>query len=515
MASNNDSSPGGKIPVLKLGQATVFLICLIASIGFAFDIYELLMLPLILRSAALELGNIRPGTPEWSRWLAAMFFVPAVAGGVFGLLGGYLTDRFGRRRVLTYSILLYAFSAFLAGFSTNLWMLLLLRSTTFIGVCVEFVAAVAWLAELFPDPKKRERVLGYTQAASSLGGLMVAVVNGVLVDHQGSLPMVAVPEFLEPLVGQVNETTRQSGLALHAHVGFGSRLAADFDSPFLPESPAWRAKREAGTLKRPSLAAIFSPELKKTTILTTLGFASTLGIAFGAIQQMPQIVPGLSEVKQEADEAVEKSVAKLKENNAEVSEQQIKAASGAARGGVNNKAATEYTKVQEIGGLVGRILMALALMRVLYWGRTLRMFQAVGLILIPVLFFGFVRFPNTTFFSINLEALHLGILPITTMSVGMFVAGLCVVAQLSFWGNYLPHVYPMHLRGTGESFAANIGGRMIGTSAAAMCWGLAPLLPFENPAEQASTAAAIIGGSFALVGFIVSFFLPQPMPEEE
>ena len=52
-------------------------------------------------------------------------------------------------------------------------MLLFFRCTTFIGVCVEFVAAVAWLAELFPDPKQRETVLGYTQAFSSIGGLLV------------------------------------------------------------------------------------------------------------------------------------------------------------------------------------------------------------------------------------------------------------------------------------------------------------------------------------------------------
>ena len=99
--------------------------------------------------------------------------MPALAGGVFGLLGGYLTDRFGRRRVLVWSILLYAFSALAAGFATSLPMLLFFRCTTFIGVCVEFVAAVAWLAELFPEPKRREAVLGYTQAFSSLGGLLV------------------------------------------------------------------------------------------------------------------------------------------------------------------------------------------------------------------------------------------------------------------------------------------------------------------------------------------------------
>src|ERR1043166_1761676 len=149
------------------------MICVIAGIGFAFDIYELLMLPLIVRPALLELGGVQPGTPEFAAWVGRLFYIPAIAGGVFGLLGGYLTDRLGRRRVLTFSILLYAFAAFFAGFSTSLKMLLVFRCLVFIGVCVEFVAAVAWLAELFDDPKRRERVLGYTQAFSSIGGLLV------------------------------------------------------------------------------------------------------------------------------------------------------------------------------------------------------------------------------------------------------------------------------------------------------------------------------------------------------
>src|SRR6187551_1996023 len=104
-----------------------WLICFIASIGFAFDIYELLMLPLIVRPALLELGGIRPGTTQFTTWFSLLFYVPAVAGGVFGLLGSYLTDLLGRRRVLTWSILLYAFAAFFAGYSTSLWMLLILR----------------------------------------------------------------------------------------------------------------------------------------------------------------------------------------------------------------------------------------------------------------------------------------------------------------------------------------------------------------------------------------------------
>ena len=95
---------------------TAWLICTIAAIGFAFDIFELLMLPLIVRPALMDLIGAAPGSEAFSQWVGRLFYIPAFAGGVFGLLGGYLTDRVGRRRILTWSILLYAFSAFAAGF---------------------------------------------------------------------------------------------------------------------------------------------------------------------------------------------------------------------------------------------------------------------------------------------------------------------------------------------------------------------------------------------------------------
>ena len=84
------------------------------------------MAQFIVRPAIMELTGLKPGTPEFGSWGRSIFYVPAVAGGIFGLLGGYLTDRLGRRRVLTWSILLYAFSAFAAGFSTSIEMLLVL-----------------------------------------------------------------------------------------------------------------------------------------------------------------------------------------------------------------------------------------------------------------------------------------------------------------------------------------------------------------------------------------------------
>lgn len=496
---------------------TQWLICIIASIGFAFDIYELLMLPLIARPALLELTGYTPADPEFKTWVGILFYVPAFAGGIVGLLGGYLTDRLGRRFVLTWSILLYAFSAFFAGFSTNIYMLLILRCTTFIGVCVEFVAAVAWLAELFPNPQQREKVLGQTQAFSSVGGLLVAVANGWLGDFGARLPAVWVPGFLTGLIGQIGEAHHHEAWRYTLMSGIIPAIPLILIRPFLPESPAWKAKKESGSLKRPSFGQLFAPELRRTTLVTAIGFACTLGAAFGAIQQMPQIVPGLKEVQVKAAAAREKAMAAAKADGV-TDEKILKAKAGAAGAAVGQKMAAEYTKIQEVGGLVGRFLMALALAGALRWGWKLRMFQLPGMILLPLLFFFFVRMENQHFFDIDLSSIYLGVLPITTMSVGMFLVGLFTVAQLSFWGNYLPHAYPMHLRGTGESFAANIGGRLIGTSAAAATAFLANYIPAAaGPTQgpvQFSTAAAIVGGACYVIGFAVSFLLPEPKPED-
>ena len=246
--------------------AIQWLICIIAAIGFAFDIYELLMMPLIVGPALQELAGYTRGTPEFVRWFGLLFYVPAICGGIFGLLGGYLTDRFGRRRVLTWSILLYAFSAFVAGFSTSLWMLLILRTTTFIGVCVEFVAAVAWLAELFDNHEQREKVLGYTQAFSSFGGLLVAVVNGLIAQHVMQFPALSIPAFLQPIIGNLPVAAQPPVWRYTLMSGILPAIPLILIRPFLPESPKWAAKRAAGTLKRPSIAELFSPDFRRTTI---------------------------------------------------------------------------------------------------------------------------------------------------------------------------------------------------------------------------------------------------------
>ena len=427
-----------------------WLICIIAAIGFAFDSYVLLMLPLIVRPALEALLGVPPGHPSINNWVGILFYVPAIAGGIFGLLGGYLTDLFGRRRVLVWSSLLYAFSALASGYSTSVQWLLVWRCGTFVGVCVEFVAAVAWLSELFPNAKQREAVVGYTQALGSIGGLMVT----------GAYYVVATYGEHFPLVRGGHEAWRYTLMS-----GVIPAIPLIIIRPFLPESPTWQEKKRAGTLKRPRFAELFDARFRKTTIVTTVMMACAYGAAFGAIQQVPRMVPGLAEVRRLPRAAVEQTVSAVQ-------------------------------SFQEFGGLAGRIILAFLAVRIVSRRRLLHVFQIPGFILLPFVFV----FAATS--------------SLPLLKAGIFLVGFMTIAQFSFWGNYLPRVYPTYLRGTGESFAANVGGRMIGTSAALLVTQIVNVMPGATPAIRLAYAAALVGTAVYVIGLAASFRLPEPTREQ-
>jgi MFS family permease len=425
-------------------------ICITAAIGFAFDSYVLLMLPLIVRPALVELLHVPATNPAVNAWVGILFNVPAIAGGIFGLLGGYLTDIFGRRRVLVWSILLYAISGLAAGYSTSVQQLLFWRCCMFVGVCVEFVAAVAWLSELFDNPKQREAVVGYTQAFGSLGGVMVTAAYYLVVTYADHLPVVR----------GTHEAWRYTLMS-----GIVPAVPLILIRPFLPESPTWREKKAAGTLKRPSFGELFRPEFRRTTVVTTIMMACAFGAAFGAIQQVPRIVPGLAEVRLLPRPAQEQTVSAVQ-------------------------------SFQEFGGLIGRIVLAFLAVRIVSRRRLVHLFQVPGLILMPLVFL----FAATTSLSL--------------LQWGIFLLGFMTIAQFSFWGNYLPRVYPTYLRGTGESFAANVGGRMIGTSAALLTTQLVPHMPGATPALKLAYACALVGTTAYVIGYLASLWLPEPRSEQ-
>ncbi|MEP7001735.1 MAG: MFS transporter [bacterium] len=443
MNEPTQTSAVSRIPPLTPMQ---WLICAVAGLGFAFDLYETLMGALIVGPVLTTLGGLRPGSPAFNHWVGLFFFLPAVTGGAFGLLGGYFTDLLGRRRVLVWSILLYGCSAGAAGFATSLPLLLVLRCTTMIGVCIEAVAAVAWLAELFPIPRQRELVLGYAQGCYALGGLMVSGAYYFAVTHADALPAV---------LGH-HDAWRYTIIS-----GLIPALPLIVVRPFLPESPVWVARHAGGMQERPSIRGLFAPNLRGTTVLVTVMMALLLAIPYGALQQTPRVVAGLAWLHGVGPRAIEQAVSQL-------------------------------FLVQELGSVTGRVVFALLVVRVVRRRRLLQIFLIPAALLLPSLFF-FATTTDKLFFL-----------------VGLFSAQALFNAMHSFSGNYLPRVFPTRLRGTGESFAMNVGGRMIGVCAAIATTQVANAMPSDLPAVRFAHAAGITMALVVTAFLIMSFWLPEP-----
>lgn len=484
---------------------TTWLIIIIASIGFLFDTYELLMTPLVAAPAIAELLKVPLNNPMVTDWVGKLLWIAALCGGVFGLLGGWLVDRFGRKKIMAASIFLYSLSPFCAAFATSLPMFVFFRSTTFIGVCVEFVAAITWLAEVFPDKKDKEKWLGITQAFASLGGLLVTGVSVWISKHGADLPHMGLPLGLG--------ATDPGSWRYLLMTGILPAIPIALLLPFVPESQVWKDRRAAGSLKRPSFGALFSPELRRVTLVTAALSACAYGIAFGALQvTVARVAPGLPELKAEAKELAPlrkeaeglnlafNDTTKTPEEKRELLGK-IKANFGQQKP-LNEKVKAMSDKVQlhqELGGLIGRILLAVLLI----WGisrvKLLKIFQIPALIFLPLTYFKLFEQGGQAFL----------------WAYG--VCGLLTVAQFSYFGEYLPKVFPLHLRGTGGSFATNVGGRMIGTSMAFVTTSfVAPMIADKGPMlpVHVAMAAGYVGTGIAIISFIVGFLLPEPKAEE-
>jgi len=231
--------------------------------------------------------------------------------------------------------------------------------------------------------------------------------------------------------------------------------------PFLPESPIWLEKKSKGTLKRPSFMELFRPALRRTTLVSTLLVACSYALASGVILQTPRMVPGLPELRGLAPRLVEQTVSRVQ-------------------------------LFQELGTIAGRLLFAFLVVRIATQRRLLLIFIAPGLIVFSWVYF--------------FAATH----SLVLLVCGIFLAGLLLNGPFSLWGNYLPRVYPTHLRGTGEGFAINIGARVIGASSVLLTTRLANVMPGPSAAAHLAYSAgsvAVLAYTMSLIG---SFWLREP-----
>lgn len=206
-------------------------ILLMSWAGWVFDFYDLILYTFLLIPIGRELGL---SNVQLSFVLGSSLAATAAGGVIFGLL----SDRFGRRTVLQWTILCYSIGTFLSGFSPTLVTLLIFRIITGLGVGGEWATGQTYVGETFPA-HVRGRYGAFMQTGAPIGVALASVIGG----------------FVAPAIGWRGAF----------FVSVLPALLVFFIRKKLPESDVWtlsRERRAGGLDTEPSASADFARKLR-------------------------------------------------------------------------------------------------------------------------------------------------------------------------------------------------------------------------------------------------------------
>lgn len=155
-----------------------------SALGYGMDGFDLLILGFMLSAIAAELHLTRAEAGSVVTWT----LLGAVAGGI---IFGILSDYYGRVRVLTWTVLLFAIFTGACAFAQGYWDLLTYRTIAGLGLGGEFGIGMTLAAETWPAAK-RARVSSYVGLGWQGGVLLAALVTPILLPMIGWRGMFAV-----------------------------------------------------------------------------------------------------------------------------------------------------------------------------------------------------------------------------------------------------------------------------------------------------------------------------------
>ncbi|HEY2469438.1 MAG TPA: MFS transporter [Terracidiphilus sp.] len=146
-----------------------------AALGWMLDAFDVLLYSILLATLMRVFSMSR----TTAGLLNALTLIASALG---GLLFGVLADRFGRRRMLSASILIYSVFTFACGLSTSIAALAACRFLLGLGMGGEWNTGAALVAETWPSAL-RGRALGIVQSSWAVGYAISAVVAGLILSH--------------------------------------------------------------------------------------------------------------------------------------------------------------------------------------------------------------------------------------------------------------------------------------------------------------------------------------------
>jgi MFS family permease len=216
-----------------------YLILGMSWAGWLFDFYDLMLFSFLTIPIQKTLGL---GDAS----LALLMGVSLAATAAGGVVFGYLADRFGRKVILSWTILIYSMGAFLCGLSKGAPSLLIFRIITGLGVGGEWATGQTLVGETFAA-KNRARFAAVMQTGAPLGIALASVVGG----------------FLEPaLARSFGEAGAWRGCFFISVV---PALLVVFIRRYMPESDIWLSRRHRKeAVERGHLAdLLFAPQLRR------------------------------------------------------------------------------------------------------------------------------------------------------------------------------------------------------------------------------------------------------------
>ncbi|VTU09003.1 major facilitator transporter [Actinobacillus porcinus] len=158
-----------------------------SAVGYAMDGFDLLILGFMLTAISADLGL----TPAQGGSLVTWTLIGAVAGGI---IFGALSDKYGRVRVLTWTIVLFAVFTGLCAIAQGYWDLLIYRTIAGIGLGGEFGIGMALAAEAWPA-RHRAKASSYVALGWQVGVLAAALLTPLLLPVIGWRGMFVVGIF--------------------------------------------------------------------------------------------------------------------------------------------------------------------------------------------------------------------------------------------------------------------------------------------------------------------------------
>lgn len=426
-----------------------WLVLLIASLGWIFDVFEGQIFVASMNEAMPSLLGLPAGSPGVNRWNDLSFGSFLLGGAFGGVLFGMLSDKIGRSKTMIVTILFYSLFTCVTALATAPWHMVVLRFFVAMGVGGEWAVASAMVAEVMPL-RSRSVMSSIFHASSVFGTLLAAAAGAFIVGN--------------PALGE-------NGWRWGFAIGAAPALLTLWIRWKLREPDQWIKARERAaesSAEQPGrLSELFIGSNLRSTIvgvsLASIGLVTFWGIHIygkdALLRKSQDQILAAAEIS--ADASKEEVNVVLEQHKPEM------------------KRAEMWSMVlNTIGGGLGLILFGTISNRIGRRGAFV-LYHAVAFGMVLLLFKYLI--PNGA--------------SVTTLSLVLPIFGFFTLGMHAGYAVYFPELYPTRLRGTGAGFCFNMG--RLATAVAFFLFAATPKPPVEK---------AMILAPLYLLGVVIVLF---------